>query len=177
PQGSSIGRRSRNPARWPPSTMRRISWGPVSIRVRTGRQEASTARSTISRWGFGTLVSISEKYRQPMGPGAQRNSSVPTRFPSPSITVYRPTGMTGTSMGSRSGAEGHQCVPHRALDLLPLEQPPQPHPHLALVQDGLGHAAHQEEGPEHGLPAGHLQALRGSPPTAGPHREGEGRFL
>src|SRR5215210_1166840 len=66
---------------------------PVSMRVRTGRHAASTARSTISRCGSGSVVSTSEKYRQPTGPGAHRNSSVPTALPSPSMTVYRPAGI------------------------------------------------------------------------------------
>jgi hypothetical protein len=57
------------------------------MRVRTGRHEASATRSTVSWCGSGTFVTTSEKYRHPTGPGAERKSSVPTPFPSPSITV------------------------------------------------------------------------------------------
>jgi hypothetical protein len=39
-------------------------------------------------------VSTVEKYRRPAGPAAARNSSVPTAFPAPSMTLYEPTGTT-----------------------------------------------------------------------------------
>jgi hypothetical protein len=67
-------------------------WDSVAILTRTGRQFPSTTTSTISRCGAGSRVAISEKYRQPAGPGAHRKSSVPTALPSPSITTYRPCG-------------------------------------------------------------------------------------
>ena len=51
---------------------------------RTGRHEASTARSTISSCGSPDSILMVEKERHPIGPGAHRNSSLPRRLPSSS---------------------------------------------------------------------------------------------
>src|SRR4051812_48639919 len=70
-----------------------MSCWPVAMRTRAMRQSASTAKSSVSWCGEGSVVSTWPKYRHPIGPGAQRNSSVPTGFPSSPNTAYRPNGM------------------------------------------------------------------------------------
>ena len=55
-------------------------------RARTGRPAASTTMSTVASGRSGSSLRICEKYRHPMGPGAHRNSSVPTGVPAPSVT-------------------------------------------------------------------------------------------